>query len=54
MVISGEKEYLEDTNVDGNITIKWMLKKYMGGNRVGLSGSGCGQVMGTSEHDNKP
>ena len=35
VVISGEKEHLEDTNVDGNITIKWMLKKYMGGNRVG-------------------
>jgi len=48
-----EKDLLEDPRLDGRITLKWILSG-MGGDGLDLSGSGQGQVAGTSKGGNEP
>jgi hypothetical protein len=43
---------LETISVDGRIILKWILKKWVGGCGVNLSGSGQGSVAGCCEHEN--
>jgi hypothetical protein len=50
---SMEGDHLKDPGVDGRIILKWISQKWDGGHGLDWSGSGQGQVAGSSECDNE-
>jgi hypothetical protein len=47
------KNNLEDLGVDGKLILNWIFKKWDGGHRVDLSGSGQGKGPGVCVCGNK-
>jgi hypothetical protein len=45
-----ERDHLEDLDVDGRMTFKYVWKKWRVGRELDLCGSGCNYVAGSSEN----